>query len=99
MNSPQHPTASPTAGRRLMPSNEFKRVLGGMSEMTRWRHEKARIGPIPIKVGGRNFYFQDEVLAYLDHLAATRQQIPDEQSADPADDENLCLAERIAANE
>jgi hypothetical protein len=65
--------------------------------MTRWRHEKAGIGPAPIKLGGRNFYFEDEVLTFLDHLAATRQQISDEQSADPADDEKLCLAERTAA--
>lgn len=93
MNPIQHPIA--TAGRRLMPSSEYKRVLGGISEMSRWRHEKANIGPKPVKLNGRNFYFEDEVQAYLDHLAANRQPIPDEQSADMVDDENL--AERTAA--
>jgi hypothetical protein len=80
-----------------MPSSEYKCIVGNISEMTRWRHEKAGIGPTPVRRGGRNFYFQDEVEAYLDQLAASRQRIPDEKSADVAEGENLCLAERTAA--
>lgn len=77
MNTPQHLTV--TAGRRLMPAGEFKRVMGGMSEMTRWRHQRACIGPAPVKLNGRNFYFEDEVGAYLEELAASRQG-PGQQS-------------------
>ena len=93
MNSHQHTTA----GRRLIPSSAFKARLGGISEMSRWRYEKARIGPAPIKLNGRNFYVEDEVDAYLNQLATSRQHTPDDKSADAADDENLCLAERTAA--
>lgn len=92
MTTPQHPLA----GRRLMPSSEYKRVVGDISEMTRWRHEKAGIGPMPVRRGGRNFYFADEVEAYLDQLANSRQQTPDDLSADEAEGENLRVAERAA---
>ena len=70
MNTFQQPIT--TAGRRLMPAADFKNALGGISEMSRWRREKARIGPMPVKMNGRNYYFQDEVEAYLDQLAASR---------------------------
>lgn len=43
-----------------------------MSETSRWREEKAGIGPKPVKVNGRNFYFEDEADAYLDQLAVGR---------------------------
>jgi hypothetical protein len=56
--------------------------------MTRWRHEKAGIGPMPVRLGGRNFYFQDEVEAYLDELAAGRAQ-PKEKSTATADDQEV----------
>jgi predicted DNA-binding transcriptional regulator AlpA len=90
MNPFQHPTATATAtgGRRLMPSSEYKRVLGGISEMSRWRHEKANVGPKPVKLNGRNFYFEDEVQAYLDELAASRPQ-PKEKSAATADNKEM----------
>ena len=94
MNSFQHPTAN----RRLIPSSEYKRIVGDISEMTRWRHEKAGIGPMPVRRGGRNFYFADEVETYLDHLAASRQQTPDDMSAASAEGENLRMAERTAAH-
>lgn len=95
MNSQQRSTA--TTARRLMPASEYKRVVGDISEMTRWRQEKAGIGPMPVRRGGRNFYFHDEVETYLDQLAASRQDILDAKSANVAEDENLCLVERTTA--
>lgn len=58
--------------------------MGGMSEMTRWRHEKAGIGPAPIKLNGRNLYFEDEVGNYLEELAASRP-VSDQQSSGGVD--------------
>jgi hypothetical protein len=97
MNFQQHSTA--TAGRRLMPAGEFKRVMGGISEMTRWRHEKAGIGPAPVKRNGRNYYFQDEVLAYLEALAASRRKPSDATSDDAAEDEMSDAASGNAAED
>ncbi|MFW6028570.1 MAG: helix-turn-helix transcriptional regulator [bacterium] len=80
MNSFHQSTS--TAGRRLIASAEHRRRMGGISEMTRWRHEKARIGPEPIKLNGRNYYFEDETEAYLEELAASRHRDGDDLSAD-----------------
>lgn len=95
-HNPKHQTtAQALGGRRLMTTRDYKRVMGNPSEMKLWRDEKNRVGPIPVRQNGRRYWFEDEVQAYLDDLAATRQQIHDEQSADPADDENLCVAAPI----
>src|SRR5262245_20097597 len=61
---------SSASGRRLMASSEYKHRSGNISEMTRWRREKAGIEPKSVLVNGRRYYFEDEVLQYLDHLAA-----------------------------
>jgi hypothetical protein len=52
---------------------------------------------MPVRRGGRNFYFADEVEAYLDQLADSRQHIPDEKSAEVAEGDQSCLAQRTAA--
>jgi len=93
MTVTSNPTA--TAGRRLIPSSEYKRVMGDISEMTRWRNEKAGIGPMPVRRGGRNFYIENEVLAYLDELAASRHANGYDAAGEGETEE--CLAERIAA--
>jgi len=93
VNTFQHPTA--TAGRRLIPSAEYKARRGGISEMTRWREEQSGTGPKPVKLGGRNFYFEDEVDAYFSALATARSQ--NGAHAVGEGDTQDCLAERKEA--
>lgn len=96
MNSQQHPTATAIVGRRLISSAEFRALVGGISEMSRWRREKAGVGPQPVKVGRRNYYLLSEVSAYLDQLASSRTEHGDEANGGGGAD---AASERIAATD
>jgi hypothetical protein len=81
----QQHQAPALAGRRLITTREYKRRMGDPSEMKLWRDERRGIGPKPVRQNGRRYWFEDEVDAYLDELAATRSPL-DEKQASTADD-------------
>jgi hypothetical protein len=84
MTHHNHHHAPALAGRRLMTTRDYKRVMGNPSEMKLWRDEQRGVGPKPVRQNGRRFWFEDEVTAYLEKLAAGRSQ-PDERPTATAD--------------
>jgi hypothetical protein len=57
--------------RKLISSAAMRQVLGEISAMTehRWRHDPELNFPVPIKIRGRNFWIEDEVLAWVEAQA------------------------------
>ena len=96
--------ARATAGRRLMPTPEYRQVMGNPSQMKLWRDERRDIGPKPVRINGRRYWLADEVYAYLDQLAADRPEASElasdgaaeGENSGKADDEESWLAERLS---
>lgn len=57
---------------RLLPANEMKTRVGGVSDMTIWRWlRKPDLGfPRPININGRNYWPEAELTAFIESRRA-----------------------------
>ena len=56
---------------RLIQIHELRKRLGGVSAM--WLHRHQNQLPVPFKIGGRRFWREDEVEAYIQTISAVRK--------------------------
>jgi predicted DNA-binding transcriptional regulator AlpA len=57
-------------GRKLIQQKLLRQKLGNVSAMFLFRHKKEL--PAPMLIGGRRFWLENEVDAYIDRLSETR---------------------------
>ncbi len=57
---------------RLLTLNELRNVLGGRGRTTIYRDVAAGRLPKPIKIGGRLYWREDEVEAFVEEIASAQ---------------------------